>query len=65
MKTITLNRADVAKILKTLDKHSIDYFELIKNDTSGIGYTLDIEHLTKLHGESVTVRIPVVGVEDW
>lgn len=57
-KSMTLNRADIAQLLKILN---LDYFELIKNDSSGIGYTLDIEH--KVKGE--TIRIPAITVEEW
>lgn len=65
MKTITLNRADVAEITKVLEKFDIDHFTLVKEDTSGIGYTLDIEYEARMQDAKVTVKVPVVGVENW
>ena len=65
MTEITLNRADIAEMQKVLLKFNIDHFTLIKNDSSGIGYTLDIEYETTMNDCMVTVRVPVVGVENW
>ena len=65
MTEITLNRADIAEMQKVLLKFNIDPFTLIKNDSSGIGYTLDIEYETTMNDCMVTVRVPVVGVENW
>lgn len=65
LQTITLNRADIRELLKTLEKFDVDSFELIKTDGSGIGYVLDIEYATRLQDATVTVRVPVVGVDSW
>lgn len=63
--TITLNRADVEVILSTLKELQVDHFKLIKNDASGIGYTLDIEYSHKINNRPVDVRVEVVGTENW
>lgn len=63
--SITLNRADVRELLKTLEKFDVDHFTLCKEDQSGIGYTLDIEYSTQINDTMVTVRIPVVGTDSW
>jgi hypothetical protein len=60
MEHITLNKADVKRILEVLETHNIDYFKLIKEDSSGIGYTLDIEYYN-----GTKCKIPVVGVDEW
>jgi len=61
-----LNRADITELLNTLVTLNIDSFKLIKNDTSGIGYTLDIEHdIKNKDNETVTIVTQVVGTEDW
>lgn len=65
MKTMTLNRADIIRLLEVLEKFDVDYFELIKRDTSGIGYTLDIEFPSQLKDTIVSIRASVVGVEEW
>ena len=65
MTTIILNKADLKEILKVLDEYDIDYFKIIKNDTSGIGYTLDIEYSHKMKDRMVDTRISVVGTENW
>jgi hypothetical protein len=63
--TIILNKADVQELLKVLDEFKIDSFKLIKHDTSGIGYTLDIEYSHKLNDRMVETRISVVGTDNW
>ena len=62
---ITLNRADVLRILTTLKDFDIDYFKLIKEDGSGIGYTLSLEYSHRMNNQMVDTRINVIGVEDW
>lgn len=65
MTKITLNRADINEISKALLKFDIDHFTLVKNDGSGVGYTIDVEYQTRMKDDLVTVKVPVVGVEDW
>lgn len=60
-----LNKADVTKLLEVLNKFDVDYFELLKHDTSGIGYTLDIEFPMEIKGELVSVKASVVGTNEW
>lgn len=62
---MTLNRNDIRELLATLEKFDVDYFELFKEDASGIGYTLDIEYSTRLQERTVNIRVPVVGVDSW
>lgn len=63
--TMILNKADVQELLKVLDEFKIDSFKLIKHDTSGIGYTLDIEYAHSLNGRIVDTRISVVDETNW
>ena len=65
MTTIQLNKADVTQLLKTLDKFDVDYFKLIKNDTSAVGYTLDIEFPYRINNQLVNVTVSVVGTDEW
>ena len=40
-------------------------FEIIHDNSSGIGYTLDIEFEEQVNGRYATIRIPVTTVENW
>ena len=53
------------ELQKVLLKFNIDHFTLVKHDSSGIGYTLDVEYEAKMNDTKVKVQIPVVGVENW
>ena len=66
MQKIHLNLRDLEIIHKIVDENQVRVFELNQEDTdNGIGYTLDIEFDTELHGRLVRVRVPVTTVEDW
>jgi len=66
MQKIHLNLRDLEIIHKIVDENQVRVFELNQGDTdNGIGYTLDIEFDTELHGRLVRVRVPVTTVEDW
>ena len=66
MQKIHLNLRDLEIIQKIVDENQVRVFELNQGDTdNGIGYTLDIEFDTELHGRLVRVRVPVTTVEDW
>lgn len=62
---MTLNKADVLALTEVLNQFKVDNFKLIKHDESGIGYCLDIEYQTNVNDRMVTIRVPVVGVENW
>jgi|LakMenEpi13Sep09_1017268.scaffolds.fasta_scaffold10688_3 hypothetical protein len=40
-------------------------FELISNNNSGIGSTLEIEFDHELHGRYVTVRVNITDSDSW
>ena len=66
MQKILLNLRDLEIIQKIVDENHVRVFELNQGNTdNGIGYTLDIEFDTELHGRLVRVRVPVTTVEDW
>jgi len=65
VKTMTLNKADVLEILNVLNSYEVDYFELVKNDGSGIGYGLEVKFQTTIKDRMVTVTVPVVTEENW
>ena len=66
MQKIHLNLRDLEIIHKIVDENQVRVFELNQGDTdNGIGYTLDIEFQTELHGRLVRVKVPVTTVEDW
>ena len=57
---------DLEIIHKIVDENQVRVFELNQGDTdNGIGYILDMEFDTELHGRLVRVKVPVTTVEDW
>ena len=66
MQKILLNERDLGIIQKIMDENQVRVFELNQGDTdNGIGYTLDMEFDTELHGRLVRVKVPVTTMEDW
>ena len=66
MQKIVLNLRDLEIIQKIVDENQVRVFELCQDNTdNGIGYILDMEFDTELHGRLVSVRVPVTTVEDW
>lgn len=61
-----MNSADLAVIAEILKDNSITgNFYLIHDDTSGIGYTIDLEYETHLNGRKVKVTVPVCTAGEW
>jgi len=66
MKEINLNRADVSRLNDVLDKFpEIDNFTLVVEDTSGIGYTVDLKFTREEKTMRCKVVIPVTDVGSW
>lgn len=65
MDQITLCKLDLGNIQRIVDKFDIAAFELIKDSSRGIGYTLDISFWTQINGEHCQVIIPLVNTEEW
>jgi hypothetical protein len=65
MNRIHLNTKDLEIINAIVQEHEISVFELIMTSNSGIGYTLDLEYSTHLHGRDATITVPVTGPENW
>ena len=65
MNRIHLNTKDLEIINAIVQENEISVFELIMTSNSGIGYSIDLEYSTELHGRDATVRIPVTGPENW
>ena len=62
---ITLNKADVLRLVEVLDEFGIDHFKLIRHGESGIGYCLSVEYQTNMNDKMVTIQVPVVDERDW
>jgi hypothetical protein len=64
---IYISRREIEKILKIMDDNSITEgaVELIYNNSSGIGSTLDMEFDTELHGRYVVVRVNITDSDSW
>jgi hypothetical protein len=65
MNKIILSANDIKEIAKVIEEYKVDYFTLIRNDVSAIGYSLDLEYSTEINGRMCTVIVPVVGIEEW
>ena len=66
MTKIIMNPADIKVITDIIaEKNITGNFELVFENTSGIGYTIDLVYCTKSFDNSTKVSIPVCGVETW
>jgi len=66
MKRFYISKKEIEIINKIIEENDIHgAFELIHDDSSGIGYTLDLEFETEVNGRYATIRIPVTTVENW
>ncbi len=64
---IYISRREIEKILRIMDENVITEgaVELIYNNDSGIGSTLDMEFDTELHGRYVMVRVNITDSDSW
>jgi len=62
---INMKLADLTIINQIVHENDIDAFRLIYTNSSGIGYTIDLEYATTINNRASTVRIPVCGHMDW
>jgi hypothetical protein len=64
---IPLTKQDLDIINSVVQENNLERiaFDLVYDAGSGIGYTLDLEYATEVHGREVTIRVPIVGVENW
>jgi len=66
MKEINLNRADVSRLNDVLGKFpEIDNFTLVVEDTSGIGYTVDLKFTREEKTMRCKVVVPLTDVGSW
>jgi hypothetical protein len=62
---VTLNNRDLERIQEVVKENNVQLFTLVVDANSAIGYTVDLEFEYDLNGRNATVRVPIVGVEDW
>jgi|APFre7841882793_1041355.scaffolds.fasta_scaffold11181_2 hypothetical protein len=60
-----LSTLDLAAIREIVLENKISAFDLIKDNSSGIGYTIDIQFESEMNGRDAIVRIPVRGTKEW
>ena len=65
MRKFNLNVSDLAIINKVVTDCKIEAFRLVYENSSGIGYTIDLEYESKINGYDAVVRIPICGSMDW
>jgi len=63
---IYISKTELLEVIKILEENNIEgVVELIYDNSSGIGSTLDVEFDFILNNRPVAVRANVVGVENW
>jgi hypothetical protein len=66
MNRLQINIADLKVINELVEKHNIKQgFDLIYENHSGIGYTLEMEWNTEIHGTPLRVTATIVDETDW
>jgi len=66
MKEVNLNRADVSRLNDVLEKFpEIDNFTLVVEDTSGIGYTVDLKFTREEKNVICHIVVPITDVGEW
>lgn len=67
MKTsIVINKEDLAIMQQIIEENQIvGAFTLHYENGSGIGYCLDLEFDTQIHGRLAKISIPVANEENW
>jgi hypothetical protein len=66
MTKIMMNSADLAVLNNIVKENDItNNFWVHYSNSSGIGYSLDLEYSTEINGREATVRIPITDVENW
>ena len=65
-KSIMMTSQDLEILNKVIQENNVTgVFKLVQDNSSGIGYTTDIEFDADLHGRLAVIRVPIAGVEDW
>jgi hypothetical protein len=63
---IYISKTELLEVIKILEENNVEgVVELIYDNESGIGSTLDVEFDFELNNRTVAVRANVVGVENW
>ena len=66
MTKMSINIADLKVINELVEKHNIKGgFDLIYDNHSGIGYTLQMEWETVIHGTPLKVTAIITDENDW
>ena len=66
MTKMSINIADLKIINELVEKHNIKGgFDLIYDNHSGIGYTLQMEWETVIHGTPLKVTATINDENDW
>lgn len=65
MTVVTINSDDLKIINEIVKENNLNVFDILVDQSSGIGYNVDIEYECEINGRSAKVRIPVCGSEKW
>lgn len=66
MKKMYVTPNEIELIQKVIKENKIvTSFELLQENHSGIGSTLDVEFHAEVNGRKATIRIPITTPESW
>jgi hypothetical protein len=65
MSKIYLSTGDLDIINAIVKENNISVFRLICDNSSGIGYSIDLEFDSEINHRKAKVTIPVCGSENW
>ena len=61
-----MNAADLAVITSIVKENDVEgNFELLYENSSGIGYSIDLVYEATINNRNVKVTVPVCGEENW
>jgi hypothetical protein len=63
---ILMSIQDLEVLLQVVKENNVSgVFKLVQDNSSGIGYSTDIEFDKDLHGRLAVVRVPIAGSDNW
>ena len=65
-KSIMMSIQDLEILNKIIQENNVTgVFKLVQDNSSGIGYTTDIEFDADLHGRLAVIRVPIADTDNW
>lgn len=65
MSIITMTKTDLDAINQAVKDFDLKFFTLIKDNSSGIGYTIDLEFEHSMNYRDVKIRVAIADSDNW